>query len=180
MYAVHVTHPYHEDYTCTLKIDHNAEASHTEEIVMQRRKFDTDVYVLDENGVPIQDAVVNMGGQAVRTDSYGHGKILDLYAGGYPVTVTAPGYVQYSETASIPADNNVLTIRLRKVLPEPTPTPTDSPKPEPTDEPAPTDTRNRDKQISRGRYQAEIRVGAISGGENGDGSGLQARRQRRL
>ncbi|WP_302760332.1 hypothetical protein [Christensenella hongkongensis] len=171
MYAVHVTHPYHEDYTCTLKIDHNAEASHTEEIVMQRRKFDTDVYVLDENGVPIQDAVVNMGGQAVRTDSYGHGKILDLYAGGYPVTVTAPGYVQYSETASIPADNNVLTIRLRKVLPEPTPTPTDSPKPEPTDEPAPTDTPEPGQTDQPGPVPSRNPGGSHIGGENGGGSG---------
>ena len=130
IYTVQTTHPHHEDYTGTVTIDSSKETTHTERIVMQRKRFDTGVYVLDENGAPVADVVVTMGGQAVRTDGYGYAEILGLYAGNYPVTATVSGYAQYTGTAAIPSEGDTLTIRMSKTGEEPQPSagPTQQPE----------------------------------------------------
>lgn len=133
-YTYTLTHETHKDKIGEISISKNKRHNVSE--VMQRNKYDVNLYVADMRGVPVKDAVVTIEGQAVRTDAIGHAALRDLYAGDYAYKITKQGYAQTEGILHIPGDGDDIKLILADIPPAPTPTktpvPTETPTPAPS------------------------------------------------
>lgn len=140
-YTYLLQHETHQDTAGEISVVKNKR--HTVPAVMQRNRYDVNVYVVDALGNAVADAVVTIKGQAVRTDGAGHALFTDLYAGSYDYKITKTGYGEGNGILRVPEDGDNVRLLLPDPapLPTPTPVPAETPAPEGTDTAAPADTQ---------------------------------------
>ncbi|MEG2626013.1 MAG: carboxypeptidase-like regulatory domain-containing protein, partial [Christensenella sp.] len=102
------THKVHDDLNLTLNIGRNTDVK--EAVIMQRKLYDLQLYVEDTNKVPVADAVITIGGQAVRTDAIGSATLKGLYAGNYAYRITKAGYANSTGVLRVPEDGGITLV----------------------------------------------------------------------
>lgn len=139
-YSYSVTENMHEDAVGQMSISHLQEDRHVENVTVSRKLFQVSFYVYGEKGL-LENAVVSMNGQGVRTDKGGRAAIIETYAGTYNYRVECADYEIFEGQLTVPSTGDTCVVQLTKIRqPEPTPTAQPTESTLPTQNPLPTES----------------------------------------